>query len=83
MTILATIALIVLIRECSPIGMRLQESRMKKVEGLIPESIYIALYASISTDKETMDHILSVALAQYLDQPLHTLFSFSTSAEPT
>jgi hypothetical protein len=52
---------------------------MKKVEGLIPESIYTALRARISADKETEDHILSVALAQYLDQPLHTLFSVSTS----
>jgi acetolactate decarboxylase len=53
---------------------------MKKIENLIPESIYTALQARISADKETMDHILSVALAQYLDQPLHTLFSVSTSA---
>lgn len=53
---------------------------MKKVEGLIPESIYTALRARISTEKETVDHILSAALAQYLNQPLHTLFSVSTSA---
>lgn len=53
---------------------------MKKIEGLIPESIYIALQARMSADKETTDHVLSVALAQYLDQPLHTLFSVSTSA---
>lgn len=53
---------------------------MKKIEGLIPESIYTELQARISADKETADHILSVALAQYLDQPLHTLFSVSTSA---
>jgi acetolactate decarboxylase len=59
---------------------KLKEPCMKKVEGLIPESIYIALQARISADKETADHILSVALAQYLDQPLHTLFSVSTSA---
>jgi acetolactate decarboxylase len=59
---------------------KLKEPCMRKVEGLIPESIYIALQARISADKETADHILSVALAQYLDQPLHTLFSVSTSA---
>ncbi|MGA7109943.1 MAG: acetolactate decarboxylase [Terracidiphilus sp.] len=53
---------------------------MKKLEGLIPDSIYTALHAKISADKQTLDHILSVALAQYLDQPLHTLFSVSTSA---
>jgi acetolactate decarboxylase len=53
---------------------------MRKVEGLIPESIYTALHARISADEETADHILSVALTQYLDQPLHTLFSVSTSA---
>lgn len=53
---------------------------MKKVEGLIPESIYAALQDRISADRESADHILSVALAQYLDQPLHTLFSISTSA---
>ena len=53
---------------------------MKKVEGLISESIHAALHARISADKETADHILSVALAQYLDRPLHTLFSVSTSA---
>ena len=53
---------------------------MKKVEGLIPESIYTSLHARISAEKETVDHILSAALAQYLDQPLHTLFSISTSA---
>jgi acetolactate decarboxylase len=58
----------------------LEESRMKRVEGLIPESIYTALQAGISADKETTDHILSVALAQFLSQPLHTLFSVSTSA---
>jgi acetolactate decarboxylase len=59
---------------------KLEEPRMKKIEGLIPESIYTALHARISADKETADHILSVALAQYLNQPLHTLFSVSTSA---
>jgi acetolactate decarboxylase len=59
---------------------RLEEPRMKRVEGLIPESTYAALQARISADKETADHILSVALSQYLDQPLHTLFSVSTSA---
>jgi acetolactate decarboxylase len=53
---------------------------MKRVEGLVPDSIYTALHARISADKETVDHILSLALAQYLDQPLHTLFSVSTSA---
>jgi acetolactate decarboxylase len=53
---------------------------MKKVEGLVPGSIYSALIARISCDQETVDHILSVALAQYLYQPLHTLFSISTSA---
>lgn len=53
---------------------------MKKIEAFIPESIYTALQAKVSADKETADHLLSVALSQYLDQPLHTLFSFSTSA---
>jgi acetolactate decarboxylase len=53
---------------------------MKKVEGLIPDSIYTALHARLSANKETADHVLSVALAQYLDQSLHTLFSVSTSA---
>ena len=53
---------------------------MKTVEGLIPESIYAALLARTSAKKETVDHILSVALAEYLDRPLHTLFSVSTSA---
>jgi acetolactate decarboxylase len=53
---------------------------MKTVEGLIPESIYTALLARASAEKETVDHILCVALAQYLDRPLHTLFSVSTSA---
>ncbi|HEY1648025.1 MAG TPA: acetolactate decarboxylase [Terracidiphilus sp.] len=57
-----------------------EEPRMTKVEGLIPESIYTALQARTTADKETVDHILSLALAQYLNQPLHTLFSVSTSA---
>jgi acetolactate decarboxylase len=59
---------------------KLEEPRMVRIEGLIPESIYAALHARISTDKETADHILSAALAQYLNQPLHTLLSVSTSA---
>lgn len=58
----------------------IEEPRMKTVEGLIPESIYAALLARTSAEKETVDHIVSVALAQYLDRPLHTLFSVSTSA---
>jgi acetolactate decarboxylase len=58
----------------------IEEPRMKSVEGLIPESIHAALLARSSAEKETVDHILSVALAQYLDRPLHTLFSVSTSA---
>jgi acetolactate decarboxylase len=80
-TILATIALTELIWECpsNPEEKR-EEPRMKKVEGLIPESLYTALRARISTEKETADHILSAALAQYLDQPVHTLFSVSTSS---
>jgi acetolactate decarboxylase len=53
---------------------------MQKVEALIPESIYAALQSRISAKKETADHILSVALGEYLNQPIHTLFSFSTSA---
>lgn len=53
---------------------------MKKIEGLIPESICTALQARMSADKETLDYILSLALAQFLDKPLHTLFSVSTSA---
>jgi hypothetical protein len=58
---------------------KLEDPCMKKVEGLIPESIYTALHARMSAEKETADHILSAALAQYLDRPLHTLFSVSTS----
>jgi acetolactate decarboxylase len=58
----------------------IEEPRMKSVEGLIPESIHAALLSRSSAEKETVDHILSVALAQYLDRPLHTLFSVSTSA---
>jgi len=81
MTIPATISLTELARERpSHPEQKRWEPYMKKVEGLIPESIYTALQAKISADKETADHILSAALAQYLDQPLHTLFSVSTSA---
>jgi acetolactate decarboxylase len=57
-----------------------EEPRMRRFEGFLPESIYTALLARASAEKETADHILSVALAQYLDRPLHTLFSVSTSA---
>jgi acetolactate decarboxylase len=81
MTILATISQVELNREClSDPEENREELCMKKVEALIPESIYTALQAKIFVEKETADHILSVALAQYLDQPLHTLFSVSTSA---
>ena len=62
---------------------KIEESRMKKVEGLIPESIYTALYTRLSTDKETMDHLLSVSLAQYLDQPLHTRCFRSLLQQPS
>ena len=53
---------------------------MKKIEGLVPESIYTALQDRLSADRETADHVLGVALAEYLEKPLHTLFSVSTSA---
>jgi acetolactate decarboxylase len=46
----------------------------------LPDSIYKALEARIKTDNESRDHVVSAALSQYLDRPIHTLFQVSTSA---
>jgi acetolactate decarboxylase len=46
----------------------------------IPDSIDQSLQERIAADGTDCDHIASIALARYLQQPLHTLFQVSTSA---
>jgi acetolactate decarboxylase len=56
------------------------ESGMKSITCNIPGSLYEALQERIKTDKASCDHVVSVALSQYLGKPIHTLFQVSTSA---
>jgi acetolactate decarboxylase len=53
---------------------------MKSITCNIPGSLYEALQERIKTDKASCDHVVSVALSQYLGKPIHTLFQVSTSA---
>jgi acetolactate decarboxylase len=47
----------------------------------IPDSLHVALQKRMDAEKESCDHIVSVALSQWLETPvLHTLFQVSTSA---
>jgi acetolactate decarboxylase len=53
---------------------------MKRLECDLPDSIFEALHERIRQEGDTCDHIVSVALADSLSKPLHTLFQVSTSA---
>jgi acetolactate decarboxylase len=46
----------------------------------LPDSLYEALRERLQTENESRDHVVSVALSQYLGKPIHTLFQVSTSA---
>ena len=53
---------------------------MKTITCNIPGSLHRALQERMKTDKESCDHVVSLALSQYLGKPIHTLFQVSTSA---
>src|SRR3954470_1839100 len=53
---------------------------MKSISCNIPGSLYEALQERMKTDEASRDHVVSVALSQYLGKPIHTLFQVSTSA---
>src|SRR3954447_25933679 len=44
----------------------------------IPESLLATLTRSVAVG-ESISHVVTVALAQYLNKPIHTLFQVSTS----
>lgn len=53
---------------------------MKSITCNLPDSIHKALQERIAFDNESCDHLLAMALSQYLGKPIHTLFQVSTSA---
>lgn len=53
---------------------------MKSVTCNLPDSLYKALRERMETDNANCDHVVSMALSQYLRKPIHTLFQVSTSA---
>lgn len=53
---------------------------MKSITCDLPDSIYKALGERIKTDNASRDHVVTMALSQYLGRPIHTLFSVSTSS---
>jgi|SRR5208283_996047 len=53
---------------------------MKSITCNLPDSIHKALQERMESDKESCDHVVSMALSQYLGKPIHTLFQVSTSA---
>lgn len=53
---------------------------MKSLTCNLPDSLYQALQERMETDKANCDHVVSMALSQYLRKPIHTLFQVSTSA---
>ena len=53
---------------------------MKTVACNLPDSLYNALVDRIDADQDSCDHVVSMALSQFLGRPLHTLFQVSTSA---
>jgi acetolactate decarboxylase len=56
------------------------ESSVKSMTCNLPDSLYEALQERLQNEKESRDHLVSVALSQYLGKPIHTLFQVSTSA---
>jgi acetolactate decarboxylase len=53
---------------------------MKPITCQLPKSLYAALQARVDQEKESVDHIVAMALSEYFETPLHTLFQVSTSA---
>lgn len=53
---------------------------MKSITCNLPDSIHKALQERMESDKESCDHLVSMALSQYLGKSTHTLFQVSTSA---
>ena len=53
---------------------------MKSIICSLPDSIHKALQERMESDKESCDHLVSMALSQYLGKSIHTLFQVSTSA---
>jgi acetolactate decarboxylase len=53
---------------------------MKTITRNLPDSLYAALIERMDTDKDSCDHVVSLALSQCLGKPIHTLFQVSTSA---
>lgn len=53
---------------------------MKSLTCKIPDSLYPVLRERADTDKASCDHVVSMALSEYLGKPIHTLFQVSTSA---
>ena len=53
---------------------------MKSFTCNLPDSLYKALRERMETDNANCDHVVSMALSQYLRKPIHTLFQVSTSA---
>ena len=53
---------------------------MKSITCNLPDSLHRALQARMESDKESCDHLVSMALSQYLGKSIHTLFQVSTSA---
>jgi acetolactate decarboxylase len=53
---------------------------MKSITCQLPESLYTAVRARVAAEQGSIDHIVAMALADYLETPLHTLFQVSTSA---
>jgi acetolactate decarboxylase len=58
----------------------LMESIVKAMTCNLPDSLYKALQERMETAKANCDHVVSMALSQYLRMPIHTLFQVSTSA---
>lgn len=52
---------------------------MKSIACNLPDSIHKALQKRMESHRESCDHVVSMALSQYLGKPIHTLFSVSTS----
>ena len=53
---------------------------MKSITCNLPDSLYKSLRERMETDNANCDHVVSMALSQYLGKPIHTLFQVSTSA---
>jgi acetolactate decarboxylase len=53
---------------------------VKSVTCNLPDSLYRSLRERMETDNANCDHVVSMALSQYLGKPIHTLFQVSTSA---